>query len=166
MVMIKRLAAAAAALLTGCATAPDLPSAAPGTAAQFDWFAYEGSDPVDASARPGPGEYRNPILAGYHPDPSITRVGDDYYLVNSTFTHFPGIPIFHSRDLVNWTQIGNGIHRPEQLDFSGLGLSRGVFAPTIEHHDGRFEVIRWPQYRLKSEPLRPVPMPALVGEAA
>jgi alpha-N-arabinofuranosidase len=109
--------------------------------AQFDWFAYEGSDPVDALAKPGPDQYRNPVLAGYYPDPSITRVGDDYYLVNSTFAHFPGIPIFHSKDLVSWTQIGNAIHRADQLDFGNLGLSRGVFAPTIEHHQGTFYIL-------------------------
>ena len=84
--------------------------------------------------RPGPDDYVNPILAGYFPDPSIVRVGEDFYLVNSTFAHFPGIPVHHSRDLVNWTQIGNVIDRPSQLDFDSLGVSRGVFAPTIEYH--------------------------------
>ena len=77
----------------------------------------------------------------FYPDPSITRVGDDYYLVNSTFTWFPGIPVFHSRDLVNWTQIGNAIDRPDQLDFKTLGLSRGVFAPDISWHDGTFFIL-------------------------
>ncbi|WP_290488780.1 glycoside hydrolase family 43 protein, partial [Hyphomonas sp. UBA3988] len=84
---------------------------------------------------------RNPILAGYYPDPSIVKVDADYYLVNSSFTHYPGIPIFHSRDLINWTQIGNVIDRPDMLDFSGLTVSRGVFAPTIEFHGGVFYVI-------------------------
>jgi alpha-N-arabinofuranosidase len=107
--------------------------------AQFDWLTYQGSDPVDA--KPGPGEFRNPILQGYYPDPSITRVGEDYYLVNSSFAHFPGIPVWHSRDLVNWTQIANAIDRPDQLDFKRLGLSRGVFAPAIEHHNGTFYII-------------------------
>ena len=109
--------------------------------ARFDWFEYSGSDPVDASAKLDPGEYRNPILQGFYPDPSITRVGDDYYLVTSTFSYFPGIPVFHSRDLVNWTQIGNAIDRPDQLDFGKLGLSRGVFAPAIEHHAGIFYIL-------------------------
>lgn len=109
--------------------------------ASFDWFDYRGSDPVDATLKPKPGEYRNPILQGFYPDPSVTRVGDDYYLVTSTFSYFPGIPVFHSRDLVNWTQIGNAIDRPDQLDFKKLGLSRGVFAPTIQAKDGLFYIL-------------------------
>lgn len=132
------VATMAAMVLAGCATVPDVPM---GSEATFDWFEYAGSDPVDAIAKPGPGEYRNPILQGFYPDPSITRAGDDYYLVTSTFSYFPGIPVFHSRDLVNWTQIGNAIDRPDQLDFGKLGLSRGVFAPAIEHHAGTFYIL-------------------------
>ena len=64
-----------------------------------------------------PKTFENPILSGYHPDPSICRVGDDYYLVNSTFVWFPGIPVYHSKDLVNWKLIGHVIDRPEQMDF-------------------------------------------------
>ncbi|EGF89199.1 xylosidase/arabinosidase [Asticcacaulis biprosthecium C19] len=95
--------------------------------------------PIDVPEKPG--YYRNPILPGYSPDPSIDRVGDAYYMVNSTFAHFPGIPVWKSTDLVNWTQIGNAIDRPGQLDFSGLGVSRGVFAPAISHHDGTFYIV-------------------------
>jgi alpha-N-arabinofuranosidase len=124
--------------LASCATVEQPPR--PGAAA-FDWFHYEGSDPSDAAYRPGPGEYRNPILKGFYPDPSIARVGEDYYLVTSTFSWFPGIPVFHSRDLVSWTQIGNAIDRPDQLDFARLGMSRGVFAPAIEHHAGTFYIL-------------------------
>ncbi|HVF95025.1 MAG TPA: glycoside hydrolase family 43 protein [Sphingomonas sp.] len=109
--------------------------------AQFDWVAYRGEDPVDRRVRVGPAEFRNPILQGFYPDPSITRVGKDYYLVHSTFSWFPGIPVFHSRDLVTWRQIGNAIDRPGQLDFARLGLSRGVFAPAIEHHAGTFYIL-------------------------
>jgi len=106
----------------------------------FDWFEYTGHDaPLDAPIKPG--QYRNPILAGFYPDPSVVRADDRYYLVNSTFAYFPGIPVFESRDLVHWTQIGHVIDRPSQLDFDGLGMSRGVFAPTIEHHDGTFYVV-------------------------
>lgn len=108
--------------------------------ARFDWFEYRGHDPADATPLK-PGEYRNPILRGFHPDPSLTRVGDDFYLVTSTFAYFPGLPVFRSRDLVTWTQIGNAIGRPDQLDFTGLGLSRGVFAPTISHRDGTFYIL-------------------------
>lgn len=114
-----------------------LAAAAP--VAQFDWFDYSGSDPD--GARPRAGEYRNPILRGFYPDPSVTRVGDDFYLVNSTFAWFPGIPVWKSRDLVHWTQIGNAIDRPSQLDFAKLGLSRGVFAPAIDWHDGLFYIL-------------------------
>jgi len=106
----------------------------------FAWFEYTGSDAVSEESLPK-GFYRNPILAGFHPDPSVCRVGDDYYLINSTFAYFPGIPIFHSRDLVNWTPIGHVIDRPEQLKYDGLGVSQGIFAPAISHHNGRFYVV-------------------------
>lgn len=108
---------------------------------RFDWFEYEGHDSVYSTVKKGANDYLNPILAGFYPDPAITRVGPDYYLVNSTFVYFPGIPVFHSRDLVNWTQIGNVIDRPTQLNFDSLGISRGVFAPTIEHHGKTFYVL-------------------------
>lgn len=122
-----------AIVLAGCAdrAGPKAP------AARFEEFLYEGSD---FSGELAPGEYRNPILSGFYPDPSITKAGGSYYLVNSTFAYFPGIPIFKSENLVNWTQIGNVIDRPGMLDFKGLELSRGVFAPTIEYHDGVFYV--------------------------
>jgi hypothetical protein len=84
--------------------------------------------------------YRNPILPGFHPDPSICRVGDDFYLVNSSFAYFPGIPIFHSRDLVNWEQLDNVLDRPSQLPLEGAGVSRGIFAPTIRHQAGTFYI--------------------------
>ena len=84
--------------------------------------------------------YYNPILAGFYPDPSICRVGDDYYLVNSTFAYFPGIPVFHSRDLVNWKLIGHVMDRVEQMNLEGLGVSEGIFAPAIRFHDGLFYI--------------------------
>ncbi len=107
--------------------------------ARFERFSYEGKSQEQVTPRAG--EYRNPILSGYYPDPSIVRVGDDYYLVNSSFTHFPGIPIFKSKDMVHWVQIGNAIDRPGQLDFTGLTVSRGVFAPDISWHDGLFYIV-------------------------
>ncbi|MDR0410677.1 MAG: glycoside hydrolase family 43 protein [Treponema sp.] len=85
--------------------------------------------------------YCNPILSGFYPDPSICRVGEDFYLTTSTFAYFPGIPVFHSRDLAHWEQIGSVIDRPGQLDFDYAGVSRGLFAPTIRYHDGHFYVI-------------------------
>ncbi|HEY0041899.1 MAG TPA: glycoside hydrolase family 43 protein, partial [Flavisolibacter sp.] len=84
--------------------------------------------------------YSNPILSGFYPDPSICRVGNDYYLVNSTFSYFPGIPVFHSTDLVSWKLIGHVITREEQMDFTGKGVSRSIFAPTIRYHNGLFYV--------------------------
>src|SRR5690242_12692695 len=91
----------------------------------FDWFEYTGHDAVFDTPI-ATGQARNPLLAGFYPDPSVTRVGDTFYLVNSTFAYFPGIPVFESRDLVHWTLIGHVIDRPSQLDFNGLGMSRGV----------------------------------------
>jgi len=105
----------------------------------FDWFEYSGTNTVEAKI--GTGEYQNPILAGFYPDPSICRVGDDYYLINSSFAYFPGIPIFHSRNLVNWRQVGNVIQRPDQLRYDHQGVSGAIFAPSIRYHDGIFYVI-------------------------
>lgn len=82
----------------------------------------------------------NPILSGFHPDPSICRVDDDFYLVTSSFEHLPGIPIFHSRDLLHWEQIGNVLDRDDQLVLSGMS-SGGVYAPTLRYHDGRFWMV-------------------------
>ena len=88
-----------------------------------------------------PGTFRNPILPGFYPDPSICRVGEDYYLVNSTFEYFPGLPIFHSRDLVHWRQIGHVLDRPSQLPLDGIYPSGGLYAPTIRYAGGTFYVI-------------------------
>ncbi len=82
----------------------------------------------------------NPILKGFYPDPSIVQVGSDYYLVNSTFSYFPGLPVFHSKDLKNWKQIGNVIERPSQMDFMGERMTRGLFAPGISYHNGTYYV--------------------------
>ena len=90
----------------------------------------------------GPAQtFRNPIIPGFHPDPSICRVGDDYYLVNSSFHYFPGVPIFHSRDLVNWNQIGNVLDRESQLSLKGATSWLGIYAPTIRYHDGLYYMI-------------------------
>jgi len=85
--------------------------------------------------------FRNPILPGFHPDPSICRVNEDYYLVTSTFEYFPGLPIFHSKDLVHWRQIGHVLDRPSQLPLDGIRASGGLYAPTIRYHEGLFYVI-------------------------
>ena len=82
--------------------------------------------------------YSNPIIPGFHPDPSICRVGDDYYLATSTFEYFPGVPIFHSTDLIHWEQIGHCLTRESQLPLQGCRSSGGIYAPTIRHQDGIF----------------------------
>ena len=85
--------------------------------------------------------FTNPILPGFHADPSICRVGDDYYMVHSTFEYFPGVPIFQSKDLVHWKQIGHVLTRQSQLKLDQMYSSGGIFAPTIRHHDGKFYMI-------------------------
>jgi len=83
----------------------------------------------------------NPVLPGFHPDPSICRVGDDYFIANSTFEWFPGVPIHHSRDLVNWRPIGHALTRRSQLDLRGVPDSAGVWAPSLSHSDGQFWLV-------------------------
>jgi xylan 1,4-beta-xylosidase len=83
----------------------------------------------------------NPILAGFYPDPSVLKVGDDYYLINSTFAYFPGLPVFQSKDLKNWKQIGNVISRPSQMNFMGHRMTRGLFAPAISYDKGTYYVV-------------------------
>lgn len=123
----------AAALLLTLAIAEAAP-------VSFEWFEYTGRDAVFDQPLPA-GHFRNPILAGFYPDPSVVRVDDRFYLVNSTFAWLPGIPVFESRDLVHWRQIGNVIDRASQLDLAGIGVSRGIFAPAISYHDGTFYLI-------------------------
>ena len=84
---------------------------------------------------------RNPILPGFFPDPSICRVGDDCYLVNSTFEWFPGVPVHHSRDMVHWRMLGHILDEPRLLDLRGIADSGGVWAPSLSHADGRFWLI-------------------------
>lgn len=85
--------------------------------------------------------FQNPIIPGFYPDPSICRVEDDYYLVTSTFEYFPGVPIFHSKDLVNWRQIGHVLDRPSQLNLDCTPGSKGIYAPTIRYYDSTFYMI-------------------------
>lgn len=131
-----------AVAVAACAGVPAATTPTPSASdPRFDWFSYQGNDSVYRTVTAGPNEYLNPILAGFYPDPSIVRVGDDYYLVTSSFAYFPGVPIFRSRDLVSWTQIGSVLDRPSQLNLDGAGISRGIFAPAIRHHAGRFYMI-------------------------
>jgi xylan 1,4-beta-xylosidase len=110
------------------------------TDVDFYQFTYEGKDAVFAQ-KPAQGQFQNPIIAGFYPDPSITRAGDDYYLVTSSFSYSPGVPIFHSKDLVNWKSLGHVLVTPKQLPLYKQQTSRGIYAPTIRYHDGTFYVI-------------------------
>ena len=83
-------------------------------------------------------KYKNPIIAGFNPDPSICRVGEDFYLVTSTFEFFPGVPVYHSKNLVNWELINYCLTTPSQLPLEGAEVSKGIYAPTIRYHDGIF----------------------------
>ena len=91
------------------------------------------------------GFYINPVISGAHPDPSICRVGDDFYIVNSSFEYFPGLPIHHSKDLVNWELIGHGLHREDQcngeMNLVDVQSDGGIHAPTIRYHKGKFYII-------------------------
>lgn len=85
--------------------------------------------------------YQNPVIPGFYPDPSVCRVGDDFYLVTSSFQYFPGVPLFHSKDLINWEQIGNCLTRPSQLSLQGATVWGGIFAPTIRYNEGTYYMI-------------------------
>lgn len=102
--------------------------------ATFSYFEYRGMDDrFDKEFDPN-NQYLNPIFSGFYPDPSICRKGNDYYLVHSSFSYYPGVPIHHSTDLVNWTQIGHVLNRPSQLKVDSIRLSGGIYAPAIEYN--------------------------------
>ena len=86
-------------------------------------------------------QYTNPIIPGFYPDPSACAANGKYYLVTSSFQYFPGVPLFESDDLINWTQIGHVLTRPTQVQLAHVPSSGGVFAPTIRYHDGRFYMV-------------------------
>lgn len=96
----------------------------------------------DAGAQKAPATFNNPIVSGFHSDPSICRVGDTYYMTHPTLEYFPALPIMRSKDLVNWEKIGHAIHRVDQINFpDGLDNSLGMFAPSIRHYDDTFYVV-------------------------
>jgi alpha-N-arabinofuranosidase len=111
--------------------------------ALFDTQALKVSGPLPAvvPARVPVTSFRNPVIPGFHPDPSVVRVGEDFYLVTSTFEFFPGVPIFTSRDLVNWKPVGHVLTRESQLPLRKARPSGGIYAPTIRHHGGTFYTI-------------------------
>jgi len=106
----------------------------------FEWFEYTGKDKL-FDQKLAPGEFQNPVLPGFYPDPSIVRVDDDYYMVNSSFGYFPGLPVFKSTDLVSWQQIGHALTKESQFNFSGLRISKGIFAPTLRYHEGTYYLV-------------------------
>lgn len=123
------------ALIGAMVTLAGSVSAAP--VARFSEVTYRA---IDAPG-PAPGHYRNPVLPGFHPDPSVVKVGDDFYLVTSTFSWFPGLPVFHSRDLVHWELIGHAIDRPGMVDLGGMRMvTDGLYAPAIAWHEGTFYI--------------------------
>ncbi|HXN31978.1 MAG TPA: glycoside hydrolase family 43 protein [Polyangiaceae bacterium] len=93
------------------------------------------------ATRPEARTFQNPVIPGFHPDPSVCRVGDDFYLVTSSFEYFPGVPIFHSRDLIHWSQVGHVLTRASQLDLRRMRSSGGIYAPTLRHRRGRYYVV-------------------------
>lgn len=84
--------------------------------------------------------HKNPVLSGFNPDPSIVRVGEDFFLVTSTFEYFPGLPIYHSKDVTQWTLIGHALTRRSQLEMRTAEPGSGVWAPTIRFHKGKFYI--------------------------
>lgn len=107
---------------------------APKDDALFVDFTYQGKDKFYDENPLEIDEFYNPILQGFYPDPSIVRKGEDYYMVTSTFSFFPGVPIFHSTDLINWEQLGHVLSRSSQLPLEGLSISEGIYAPAISYN--------------------------------
>jgi hypothetical protein len=97
--------------------------------------------------------FNNPVISGFNPDPSVVRVGDDYFLVTSSFEYFPGLPIYHSKDLLNWSLIGHGLTRVSQLNMRTVEPSAGIWAPTIRFHGEKFYLAtaKWDRYRPKND---------------
>jgi alpha-N-arabinofuranosidase len=92
--------------------------------------------------------YRNPIVPGFHPDPSVCVVGDTFYLATSSFEYFPGVPIYASTDLVTWRRVGHALTRASQLPMRTVEASGGVFAPTLRHHRGRWYLATCCTYKM------------------
>lgn len=113
------------------------------SAQTFSDFSYRGNDKIYTNNPLKENEFYSPILQGCYPDPSITRKGDNYFLVNSSFSMFPGVPIFTSKDLVNWKQVGHVLDRPSQLKVEKSGVSQGIYAPDIKYnkHNDTFYMI-------------------------
>ena len=112
--------------------------------------------------------FKNPVLPGFHADPSVCRAGDDFYLVNSTFQYYPGVPVFHSKDLIHWEQVGACLTRESQVRIEGMDEQTGIYAPTIRYHEGRFYMVTtvFPSRKHLPDPgIKPASLvfPALTG---
>ena len=94
-----------------------------------------------AARQPAAQGFDNPVIPGMAADPSVVRAGSDYYLVTSTFEYFPGVPVYHSKDLVHWRIVGHALTRPSQLPLVRLTRNGGVWAPSIRYHDGTFYMV-------------------------
>lgn len=101
-------------------------------------------------------QYHNPVKRGFFPDPSVIRVGSDYYMVNSSFQYFPAIPISHSTDLVHWEVIGHAVTNPDWLDLSETMDSRGIWAPDISYHNGKFYIFATLRFNSNDKELSPM----------
>ncbi|GGF02071.1 glycoside hydrolase family 43 protein [Flavobacterium limi] len=109
----------------------------------FSNVIYQGDDNIYKNNPLKPNEFYSPVLQGCYPDPAITRKGDDYYMVCSSFAMFPGVPIFHSKDLVNWTDLGGVLNKVSEFNPHDTGISAGVYAPGITYnpHNDTFYMI-------------------------
>lgn len=114
-------------LLVSCSTEPGR--------ARFTQYCYQGNDECFEQTIDPSSQYLNPVVAGFHPDPSVCYDGEKYYLVNSSFSFFPGVPIFASSDLVGWEQIGHVLDRDSQVDLIGGDVSAGIFAPAVSYNE-------------------------------
>nr|WP_319997739.1 glycoside hydrolase family 43 protein [uncultured Draconibacterium sp.] len=132
--LVSQLTVLAMLFTFGASSAQTTKKAKGTNAPVFSNFVYQGDDDVYKNYPLAEDEFYNPILQGCYPDPAITRKGDDYYLVCSSFAMFPGVPIFHSKDLVNWTDLGGVLDNPETFDTHDCGISAGVYAPGITYN--------------------------------
>lgn len=128
-----RLLTIAALGLASSAYAGKLPASAP-EKPLFSHFVYTGQDEIYQKYPLAADEFYTPILQGCYPDPSICRKGNDYYMACSSFAVFPGVPVFHSTDLVNWEPTGHALERPTQLKLQNCKISEGIYAPTIRYN--------------------------------
>lgn len=122
-------------ILAACLLGMTLCTNAEAQEAQFGYFKYQGNDHRFSQAIDPHRQYYNPVMAGFYPDPSVCRAGDNYYLVNSSFSFFPGVPIFTSKDLVNWQQLGYVLDHDSQLPLKHQNVSGGIFAPAITYNE-------------------------------